>query len=314
MGERIHGQYRYRMAVVIAFIANILVALAKSVAAMLTGSASLLAEAAHSWADAGNEIFLLVAERRSTREKDAEHPLGYGREAYFWSLFAAFGLFLVGAVLSIGNGINALLNPEPAENFVLGYVVLAVSFVLEGISLSQSIVQARKTASGYHRRTLSYVVNGSNPTLRAVVAEDSAALVGLAIAAIGLALHQLTGSSVYDAIGSILIGLLLGVVAAVLIDRNRRFLVGAEPPARNRAEAGRALLAQDDIVRVTYLHLEFVGPGRLYLVAAVDLAGDRPEGEVARRLRRIEQQIEEIELIDTAILTLAVSDEPSLEF
>ncbi len=302
------------MAVVIAFIANILVALAKSAAALLTGSASLLAEAAHSWADAGNEIFLLVAERRSRRTKDARHPLGYGREAYFWSLFAAFGLFIVGAVLSIVNGIDALVNPEPAENFIVGYVVLAVSFVLEGVSLSQSIVQARKTAGGYRRRTLSYVVNGSDPTLRAIVAEDSAALVGLAIAALGLGMHEITGSSVYDAVGSILIGVLLGFVAAVLIDRNRRFLIGAEPPDRNRVEAGRALLEQADIERVTYLHLEFVGPGRLYLVAAVDLAGDRPEDEVARRLRDLEQRIETIELIDTAILTLAVSDEPSLEF
>ncbi|CAN5287814.1 cation transporter [soil metagenome] len=302
------------MAVVIAFIANILVALAKSAAALLTGSASLLAEAAHSWADAGNEIFLLVAERRSSRMKDSGHPLGYGREAYFWSLFAAFGLFIVGAVLSIANGVSALIHPEPAENFVIGYIVLAVSFVLEGVSLSQSIVQARKAAGGLRRRTLSYVVNGSDPTLRAVVAEDSAALVGLAIAALGLALHQITGSSAYDAIGSILIGVLLGFVAAVLIDRNRRFLIGAEPPERSRIEAGRALLEQDEIERVTYLHLEFVGPGRLYLVAAVDLAGDRPEDEVARRLRRIEQQIETIEFIDTAVLTLAVSDEASLRF
>lgn len=302
------------MAVVIAFIANILVALAKSAAALLTGSASLLAEAAHSWADAGNEIFLLVAERRSSRTKDSGHPLGYGREAYFWSLFAALGLFLVGAVLSIVNGINALVNPEKAENFLLGYIVLAVSFVLEGVSLSQSVVQARRAAGGYRRRTISYVVNGSDPTLRAVIAEDSAALIGLLIAALGLALHQVTGSSVYDAIGSILIGLLLGFVAAVLIDRNRRFLVGAEPPDRFRSEAGKALLEQDDIERVTYLHLEFVGPGRLYLVAAVDLAGDRPEDQVARRLRSIEEQIEKIELIDIAILTVAVSDEPSLKF
>jgi cation diffusion facilitator family transporter len=302
------------MAVVIAFIANILVALAKSAAALLTGSASLLAEAAHSWADAGNEIFLLIAERRGSRAKDAQHPLGYGREAYFWSLFAALGLFIVGAVLSIANGVNALVNPEPAENFLVGYVVLGVSFVLEGISLAQSVVQARKTAGGYKRPTLSYVVNGSDPTLRAIVAEDSAALVGLVIAALGLFLHQLTGSSVFDAIGSILIGLLLGFVAAILIDRNRRFLVGAEPLDRYRIEAGTAILDQPEIERITYLHLEFVGPGKLYLVAAVDLAGDRPEDQVARSLRRIEQQIEKVEIIDTAILTLSVSDEPSIEF
>jgi cation diffusion facilitator family transporter len=301
--------------VLIAFAANVVVALAKSVAAFLTGSASLVAEAAHSWADAGNEIFLLIAERRSGRKKDASHPFGYGREAYIWSLFAAVGLFTVGAVVSIMNGVQELRNPEPATNYAVGYIVLAIAFVFEGSSLAQSIVQARRTAGRLRVATIGYVLNGSDPTLRAVIAEDSAALVGLIVAALGLFLHQTTGDSTWDAIGSIVIGLLLAGVAFVLIDRNRRFLVGATPPSRSRTAAGRALLSHPDIERVTYLHLEFVGPGKLYLVAAVDLVGDRTEEQVAERLRRIERIIEaDHDLIDTAVLTLAVSDEPSLSF
>lgn len=302
------------MIVVIAFVANVLVALAKSAAAFLTGSASMLAEAAHSWADAGNEIFLLIADKRGAKSKDARHPLGYGREAYVWSLFAAFGLFTVGAVVSIQHGITELIDPEPATDYAIAYIVLGISAVLEGVSLTQSIVQARREAKKYNTPAVGYVVNGSNTTLRAVVAEDTAALLGLAFAALGIFLHQVTGNPVYDAVGSIAIGVLLGVVALVLIDRNRRFLVGAIPPSRYRVQAAEALLASPSIARITYLHLEFVGPGRLYLVAAVDLVGDDTEEHVAVTLRRIEHQIEETEIIDTAVLTLSVSDEASIEF
>ncbi|RFA20053.1 cation diffusion facilitator family transporter [Subtercola boreus] len=300
------------MIVVIAFIANILVAIAKSVAAVLTGSASLVAEASHSWADAGNEIFLIVADRRSVRQKDDGHPLGFGREAYVWSLLAAVGVFTVGAVVSVMNGVQQLFDPEPASDYLIAYAVLGVSALLEGASLLQSVIQARRTASKYRRRSFDYVLNGSDPTLRAVVAEDSAALAGLAIAFLGILLHQLTGDPFWDSLGSILIGLLLAGVAILLINQNRRYLVGFNPPDRVRRGAAEQLLARPEIARLTYLHLEFVGPSRLFLVAAVDLVGDGPEEQVARVLRRIERQIKQDDHIEQAVLTLSVSDEPSL--
>jgi divalent metal cation (Fe/Co/Zn/Cd) transporter len=120
---------------------------AKSIAAVVTGSASMLAEAAHSWADTGNEVFLLVANRRSNRPPDRAHPLGFGREAYVWSLLAALGLFVAGAAVSVTHGIQELITPEPATDFVVGYVVLAFSFVLEGISFLRSVRQARPRPS-----------------------------------------------------------------------------------------------------------------------------------------------------------------------
>jgi cation diffusion facilitator family transporter len=300
------------LTVLIAFLANLLIAIAKSVAAVVTSSASMLAEAAHSWADAGNEIFLLIADRRSDRGPDSRHPMGFGREAYVWSMFAAFGLFTAGAVVSIWHGVQQLLEPEEASNFRVAYIVLGIAFVLEGISFIQATTQARRLAAAQGRRVPSYVLNTSNPTLRAVFAEDAAALIGITIAVTGIALHQITGSVTPDAIGSILVGVLLAVVAVFLIDRNRRFLVGEVVRPEVRQHVLRELLARPEIDRITYLHLEFVGPARLYLVASVDMAGDDVEHNVAVRLRQVERELEEQENIEEAVLTLATPDEASL--
>lgn len=302
------------MTVILAFLANVLVAVAKTVAALITGSASMVAEAVHSWADAGNEIFLLIADRRSSRKKDRRHPLGYGREAFVWSLFAAVGIFTAGAVVSVMHGIQELTNPEPVDSPLVAFIVLGAAFVIEGLSFTQAAVKVRRRARERGQSALRLVLDGSDATLRAVIAEDFAALIGLVIAAGSIAVHLLTGDAVYDAIGSILIGILLGVVAVVLIDRNRRLLVGANSSATMRNAVGRALLEQPSIERVTYLHLEYIGPDRLFLVAEIDLAGDDKESAVAERLRTIERRIEEHELIETAVLSLSVADEATLEF
>jgi len=299
--------------VLVALGANVLIAVAKSAAAIATGSASLVAEAAHSWADSGNEVFLLIANRRSRRPPDRAHPFGHGREAYVWSLFAAIGLFVAGAAVSVTRGVQELIHPEPAERFLIGYIVLAVSFLLEGISFLQSVRQARSEAEPLQRDLIEHVMVTSDPTLRAVFAEDSAALVGLVIAAAGLAAHQLTGSSVPDAAGSILVGLLLGSVAVVLINRNRRFLVGEEADPRVRSAAIRALLAQPEVARVTYLRLEVVGPRMVFVVGDVDLTGDDTESHVAVQLRALEAKISASPAVAAAVLSLSAPDEPSLE-
>jgi len=298
--------------VLVAFGANLLVAVAKSAAAVVTGSASMLAEAAHSWADAGNEVFLLIANRRSRRPADPAHPFGHGREAYVWSLFAAIGLFVAGAAISVAHGIQELIHPEPASNFLVGYIVLAVSFVLEAISFLQSVRQAKPEAEAFQRDLIEHVLATSDPTLRAVFAEDSAALTGLVIAAAGLAAHQLTGSPVPDAIGSILVGLLLAFVAVILINRNRRYLIGQEADPRVRAAAIQALLDMPEVARVTYLRLEVVGPRMVSVIGDVDLTGDDTESHVAVRLRALEAKISASPAVAGAVLSLSVPDEPTL--
>lgn len=228
--------------VLVALAANLLAAVAKSAAAAITRSASLTAEAAHSWADTGNEVFLLVADRRAARPPDQAHPLGHGREAYVWSLFAALGLFVAGGAVSITHGVNELRAPSPADHFTVGYVVLGISAVLEGTSFARSVRQATPEAKSLQRDLIEHVMATSDPTLRAVFVEDASALLGLLLAAVGLAAHQVTGSVTPDAIGSILIGVLLVVVAIVLINCNRQFLVGEEADPQVRHAVLEALL------------------------------------------------------------------------
>ncbi len=302
------------MTVIIAFLANILVAIAKTVAAVITSSASMVAEAAHSWADAGNEIFLLIADRRGARTKDARHPLGYGRNAFVWSLIAAFGIFTAGAIVSIMHGIQELSETGPVESPLIAYIVLGIAFVLEGASFTQAMVKSRRLAKERGSSTWDFVLETSDTTLRAVFFEDAAALIGLVIAGGAILLHQITGVAAWDAVGSILVGILLAVVAIILIRRNIDFLVGTTAAPKLRARVGTALLALPQIERVTYLHIEYVGPNRLFIVAEVDLAGDALEHDVARRLRDVEQQIEAHEAVETVVLSLSVDDEPSLEF
>ncbi|WP_392465754.1 cation diffusion facilitator family transporter [Arsenicicoccus cauae] len=300
------------LTVLVALGANALIAVAKTVVAVITGSASMVAEAAHSWADAGNEIFLLLAERKSGRPRDRSHPLGYGREAYVWSMFAAFGLFTAGSIVSIWHGITSLTSEEAETDYLLAYAVLAVAFVLEGISWLQAMRQTRREARERGLSPARYVWRTPNPTLRAVVAEDSAALIGIVLAALGIVLHELTGNPVWDAVGSILVGILLGIVACFLIDRNRDFLTGQAVSPDLRRKALAALLGHAEIERVTYLHLEWVGPDKVFMVAAVDLTGDAPEHDLAVTLDRLGEELRTHELVEEAVLTLATPDRPSL--
>jgi divalent metal cation (Fe/Co/Zn/Cd) transporter len=219
---------------------------------------------------------------------------------------------VAGAAISVAHGIQELIHPEPASDFVVGYVVLAVSFVLEGISFLRSVRQARPEAESFQRDLIEHVLATSDPTLRAVFAEDSAALVGLVIAAAGLGAHELTGSPVPDAVGSILVGLLLAVVAIILINGNRRYLVGEEADPRVRAAAIQALTDMPEVARVTYLRLEVVGPRMVSVIGDVDLTGDDTESHVAVRLRALEARISESPAVVGAVLSLSAPDEPSL--
>ncbi|MET9285909.1 cation diffusion facilitator family transporter [Nocardia beijingensis] len=296
--------------VIVAFGANVAVAVAKTVAATLSGSASMVAEAAHSWADTGNQVFLLVANRRSTRTADAKRPLGYGREAYVWSLLAAVGLFVAGAAVSVWHGITELLHEGGGgQDYAIAYLVLGIAFLLEGTSWLQATRQLGGEAESFHQDILEYVLETSDPTLRAVFAEDSAALIGIVIAFAGMGLHQLTGAAVWDALGSVLVGVLLGVIAVVLIDRNRRFLTGEPASPELRAAAAARIEEMPEVAAVRFVRLEYVGPRQVFLVASVDLVGDPAESSIALTLRSLERELERNPHIADAVLTIAAPED-----
>jgi divalent metal cation (Fe/Co/Zn/Cd) transporter len=228
-----------------------------------------------------------------------------------WSLLAAVGLFVVGAAVSIWRGVTELMHGgDAAEDYRIAYLVLAVAFVLEGVSLLQALRQLRRDARAFETDLLEYALRTSDPTVRAVFAEDAAALIGIGIAFLGILLHQLTGEAVWDAAGSILVGVLLGVVAVVLIDRNRVFLTGESgSPRLHDALVGR-LSAFPEVASVRFLRPEFIGPKRLFVIASVDLTGDAVESSIARTLRELEHRLEQDPYIAEAVLTVSEPDVP----
>ena len=292
--------------VLIAVGANVIIAIAKTVAAFMTGSASMIAESAHSWADAGNGTLLIVAEKKAVKPADNSHPLGYGKESYVWSMIAAFGVFMAGSIVSIYTGITEWNAPETETNYTIGFIILAVAFVLEGFSLVQAYLQSKKHGQAINVSALGYVVNTSNPTLRGVFFEDLAAVIGLVVAAAAMGMHAYTGEPFWDALGSIIVGILLGMVAIFLINRNRDFLVGYKVSEKTHCYILTELLNHPDIDSVSYLHLEWVGPKKIFMVAAVDITGNQQEQQIAQKFEDIENQFRANPLFQEAILTLSV--------
>jgi cation diffusion facilitator family transporter len=279
------------LTVLVALAANGLIAVAKFVAAAITGSSAMLAEAFHSLADTGNEILLLVAQRRSARPPDAEHPRGYGREAYFWALLAAVGVFVAGSVVALREGWQELVAPTEATSYAVAYVVLAVSLVLELVSLRQAWLQLRGEARRRRRQLLQHVMLTSDPTVRAVFAEDSAAVIGNVIALVGVGLHQATGSTVPDGIASLAIGVLLAGVAYVLAARNKDFLVGEPAGGDAVAEVRDVLLAVPGVDAVREVSVSFIGPGQVEVGVRIDVDDGLTGGDVESLVRRVEARL-----------------------
>src|ERR1700674_1766842 len=212
--------------IVIALLANLVIASAKLIAGLTSGSTGMLAEAAHSAADSVNEVFLAVGLHRDRQPADATHPLGHGRERFLWAFMAAIASFLIGGCLSIALAIAALKAGHTVSGGIAGGIVLAISCAGDGTSWLQSMRQARRQAKEYGTTVWRYVLQSSDPVVRAIVVEDSAALIGLSLAASGLLLSEILGTSVPDALASLLIGLLLAVTAFGVARPLADFLVG----------------------------------------------------------------------------------------
>jgi cation diffusion facilitator family transporter len=265
--------------VLIAGAANLFVGVIKLVAGILVGSSAMLAEAAHSAADTLNQVFLLTSLRKGARPADAKHPFGYGQERYFWSLLAAFGIFIAGAGFSIFEGLLAL-NHTSSESPLLAYLVLAAAGLAEGTSLVRVLVQYRSEARRSHTEMLDQVRTSPDTTVRTALFEDSAAMVGLVLAAFGLAMRQVTGSPVWDGAASIAIGCLLIVVAVRLGMDNREYLIGRAADPEELETIRNEIGQTTGVDRVVDLLTMYMGPDQLIVAARVDfddISADRAE-------------------------------------
>ncbi|MFE1379305.1 cation diffusion facilitator family transporter [Streptomyces sp. NPDC058740] len=256
--------------VIVAAMANLGIAAAKAVAGVVSGSSAMLSEAAHSLADTVTEFMLLTALKRSEKPADEDHPLGYANERYVWALLAAVATFVGGAVFSLYDGIHTLIEGEELGDPLVSYVVLGVAFVLEGFSLRTAVRQVKGEAARARAPFGRYLRLTPDTTVKAVVMEDSAALAGLMLAAGGLLGVQITGSSVWDGVASILIGLLLVYVAWVLGRSNAELLVGRPLPRPMRQAVREELLSVDHVVGVLDLTTLIQGPDEVMVAAKVD--------------------------------------------
>jgi len=236
-------------------------------------------------------VVLLIAQKQSQIPADEDHPLGHGRAAYFWALIAALGVFVTGALLSIREGVLELVRPEPTTSFTVTYVVLAISLLLEGTSLLRAYRQLRDEAAELERAFTEHVRLSSDPIARAVFAEDAAAVAGNVIAGTGIALEQLTGSTIPDAVAAVLIGLILGYVALELARSNGDFLIGRRAPPEIEANVRKTILRQRGVTAITELVVTFLGPRQLRVLARVDIDDGLTGAQVKSVIRRIEDSL-----------------------
>jgi cation diffusion facilitator family transporter len=278
----------------LAFSANLAIAVAKTAAGLISLSSAMLAEAAHSWADTLNEIFLLTSLRRSRRPADQVHPFGYGKERFFWSLLAAVGIFVTGGLFSIWEGVSSLRgggHSIDSLEAILNYAVLAFALILEGSSLLRATWQVRAQARAAGRPFGQQLRAGNDPTVKTVFSEDSAAVIGIAFAATGLALHLVTGNADFDAAASIAIGLLLMWIAFALGRDTKALLIGEAADPELRMEIVTEVAAYPEIDAVLELLTMQLGPESVLVALRVDLTNNISGDAVEDLSSRIERDL-----------------------
>ncbi|MDG4826385.1 cation diffusion facilitator family transporter [Asanoa sp. WMMD1127] len=282
------------LTVVVAGLANLAIAAAKFVAGLLTGSAAILSEAAHSLADTTTEVLLFTALRRGAKDPDDRHPFGHGKESYVWAFIAALFTFVAGAGFSVYHGIETILEGEDVGDFTVAYVVLAVSFVLEGISFIRALRQVRGEATRWRTSPFRFLRATPDTAVKAVFLEDSAALIGLGLATGGLVLTEVTGDPLWDGVASIGIGILLLIVAIALSVANVSLLVGRAVPRRLHVRLRQELAAVPTVDRVDQLLTMQLGPEDVLVAAKVDFADDATGADIEAAADAAEERLTSI--------------------
>ena len=289
-----HGE---RRTVLIALAANAVIAVAKGIGGLVTGSSAMLAETAHSIADTVDQVLLLVTLRLGERRPDEEHPFGYGKERFFWTFLVAVIIFLAGAVFSIGDGVLRLTGHEilgsGGSNQWVAFLVLGIAFAAEGISFLRAYRQTREGArrSGYS--LVEFVRISKDPTTKMVFSEDAVAVTGVVVAFVGLAPQELTGSEIWDAGAAIVIGLLLIYVAYALGRDIRGLLLGEAARPDQRDALQRTLREPEEVDDVVELLTMYTGPKSLLVAARLDLADGVEAGRVEELADELDGRLRE---------------------
>jgi cation diffusion facilitator family transporter len=291
---RSRGAASSRTTVLVALAANAIIAVVKLAGGLLSGSTALLAEAAHSVADTTNQGFLLASIALAGREPSEKRPFGHGQQRFLWTFLAAIGMFVAGAVFAVGYGVVELVHgAEASGGYLIAWVTLAVAAVAEGASWTRAVHQTRKEARAAQRSMLQHIRRTRDPNVKMVVFEDSAALVGIAVAAAGIGLQQITGQRFWDPAASILIGVLLIGVACWMARDVGGLLVGAAAQPEERAAIERVLEEHPDVVEVRELLTMVLGPNALLVAARVDLDNEASAGAVEQASSALDQALRE---------------------
>lgn len=281
-------------AVVAALPANVAIAVATFVGFLVTGSSAMLAESVHSVADSGNQGLLLLGGRRARRAEDQEHPFGYGRERYFWAFVVALVLFTLGGLFSLYEGYRTLQERAEGQGLEapgIALAILGLAIVAEGFSFRTALSESARVKGS--QTWVRFLRTARSPELPVVVLQDLGALIGLALAFAGVLLTTLTGDLLYDALGTMAIGLLLLVLAVLLVVEMKGLLVG-EGATGDQVLAIRTALVGDGVTRVIHLRTLHLGPDELLVGAKVALADDLDVARVARALDAAEERVRRV--------------------
>ena len=262
--------------------------MAKFVGFLVTGSSSMLAEAVHSLADTSNQGLLLLGQKTSKRRATKEHPFGYGRDRYFYSFIVALMLFTLGAAFALYEGIHKIIEPQPLETPVVAVVILVVAICLEGYSFLTAMGESRKikgNASWWR-----FIRQAKEPELPVVLLEDSGALLGLVFALLGVGLSVLTGNPVFDGIGTVFIGVLLGVIAIILIVEMKSLLIGEGATETDLATIVDELAA-GKVERVIHIRTQYLGPDELLVAAKLALVPGLDTAAIATAIDDAEARV-----------------------
>ncbi len=274
-----------------ALAANLGIAVTKLIAWAFSGSSSMLAEGVHSLADSGNQLLLLLGGRKARRDADKEHPFGYGRERYVYAFVVSIILFSIGGVFSLYEGINKLQNPHPLETAWLPILVLLVAMGLESFSLRTAMRESNLVRG--EETWVQFVRHSKSPELPVVLLEDVAALAGLVFAFLGVGLTIITGDPVWDAIGTLFIGVLLVLVAIVLGIETKSLLVGEGAGRKDASKIERAILTGPETRRIIHLKTLYLGPDELLVAAKIGFDAEIRFSDVAAAINAVEARIRE---------------------